>query len=182
MLATQAFGKARLIVRSCSCDFGGHFEPCSIRTIVYAVVKIHIFNIHPTQHLPSSILGSRMPRRTLPFAIFVFKALQLKHSSSTSHSPFPSPHHTSLLTPTASNTSGNGKTLQPLTLPQSHFLNAHLKPSGTATPPSSSPVVDRNTTLAGGTNGRSSAEAARMAYSCANKRAARKGVAWEERR
>ena len=79
----------------------------------------------------------------------------------------------SRLAPTASRTSGNPRTLHPLTLFSSHFRNAQRTASGTSPSPSE---LDSNTTCACGTNGRSSIDAARIAYSCAKSRAARNGV------
>ena len=60
----------------------------------------------------------------------------------------------------------------------SHFLNAQIMPSGKLSTvfPFSRPPLEHMTTELVGTKGRSSAEAARMPYSCANTNAARKAA------
>ena len=65
-------------------------------------------------------------------------------------------------------------------IPSSHFRNALLIPSGTEIGSMlksfGPPDPDRKTTVQGGTKGRSSSEAPRMAYSCAKMRDARRRV------
>ena len=82
-----------------------------------------------------------------------------------------SSHH-----PVASKAAVSGRTLHSFNpLPLSHFLNARLMPSGTASTSSTSgdPLLEQMTTELTGTNGLSSDEAARMPYSWAKTKAAR---------
>lgn len=58
----------------------------------------------------------------------------------------------------------------------SHFLKHHLIPSGTVLALSSSDKAGLNTTLQLGTNGRSSVEAERIAYSSAKSSEARSEI------
>ncbi len=87
------------------------------------------------------------------------------------------PHHIPRPTPTASRTFSTGNIITVLApIPSSHFRNARLMPSGAGTGTMfksfGPPDPDRKTTVHGGTKGRSSREAPRMAYSCANRREA----------
>lgn len=78
----------------------------------------------------------------------------------------------------ASNAAVSGNILHTLTLPSSHFLKARFTLSGTSSAPIAhpDPCLEQMITELTGTNGRSSAEAARMPYSCAKSNAARKAA------
>lgn len=81
-----------------------------------------------------------------------------------------------LITPVAFNAAASDKILHSTNpLASSHFLNARLMPSGIASTASTFAdlVLEQMTTELTGTNGLSSAEAARMPYSWANTKAAR---------
>ncbi len=84
--------------------------------------------------------------------------------------------------PVASNAVVNGKTLHFLMILSSHFLNARRMPSGISS--ASFPIPElflmQITTEAIGTKGRSSAEAARIPYSWAKTKAARKAANFED--
>lgn len=91
--------------------------------------------------------------------------------------------HPPLTAPTASRTFSSGNTITALAPnPSSHFRNALLIPSGAGTGSTivfksvGPPDPDRKTTVHEGTNGRSSSEAPRMAYSWAKIRDARRRV------